>query len=587
MNETGQMSQTSSSQRPTVADRVAQLLAASGAQHTFGVVGSGNFHLTEALIAAGVPFTAARHEGAAATMADAFTRLRDRQPPPEQPGFALVSLHQGCGLTNALTGIGEAAKSRTGMIVLAADTPADAAASNFDVDQNALARAVGAVARRLDDAEQLTEVIDDVVDRARRGATTVLSLPIDVQDQPAPAAAAPTHHAHHHASAPHRTGPVPPTTQVNRVAQALAGAERPVIVAGRGAIHASDQLRGLADATGALLATSAVAHGLFTDHRWNLGISGGFSSPTAAELISQADVVVAFGCALNNWTTRSGELIHDDATLIQIDTDPEAIGLHRPVSIALVADSGAAATALTTALSVVTGAPQPTGYRTDETAQQLTTVRWNDQSLPGGDLSTDTLIDPRLLSAELDRLLPELRVVTTDSGNFMGYPAAYLRVPDERGFVFTQAFQAIGLGLSTLIGAAVAEPDRLAILGTGDGGFAMNISELETLVRLQIPALVVIYNDAAYGAEVHHFAAEVEASTSSVEQLSTVVFPDTDFAAIARGYGADALTVRTLADLAGITTWLAEGRWRGVPLVIDAKIASDGGSWWLQEAFGH
>ena len=105
----------------------------------------------------------------------------------------------------------------------------------------------------------------------------------------------------------------------------------------------------------------------------------------------------------------------------------------------------------------------------------------------------------------------------------------------------------------------------------------MGISELETLVRLRIPMVVVVYNDRGYGAEVHHFTGA---------DHSTVTFPDTDIAAIARGYGADGITVRRAADLAAVRFWLDSDHYR--PLVIDAKIRSDGGSWWLAEAFkGH
>ena len=89
-------------------------LAELGVGHVFGVVGSGNFEVTNALRLAGVPFTAARHEGGAATMADAYSRMSGR--------VGVVSTHQGCGLSNAITGIGEAAKSRTPLIVLTADT---------------------------------------------------------------------------------------------------------------------------------------------------------------------------------------------------------------------------------------------------------------------------------------------------------------------------------------------------------------------------------------------------------------------------------------------------------------------------------
>jgi thiamine pyrophosphate-dependent acetolactate synthase large subunit-like protein len=139
--------------------------------------------------------------------------------------------------------------------------------------------------------------------------------------------------------------------------------------------------------------------------------------------------------------------------------------------------------------------------------------------------------------------------------------------------------------LYTAIGAALARPDRLPVLGAGDGGLLMGISELETAVRLELPLVCIVYNDAAYGAEVHHFAED-----GKNVDLQSVTFPDTDIAAIARGFGAEGITVRTAADLQPVKDWVAafDAGSQDRPLVIDAKIASDGGSWWLAEAFqGH
>jgi thiamine pyrophosphate-dependent acetolactate synthase large subunit-like protein len=188
-------------------------------------------------------------------------------------------------------------------------------------------------------------------------------------------------------------------------------------------------------------------------------------------------------------------------------------------------------------------------------------------------------IDPRTLSIALDDLLPAERTVAVDSGNFMGYPSMFLAVPDEAGFCFTQAFQSIGLGLASAIGAAIARPDRLAVAALGDGGALMGVSELETVVRLGLPMVVVVYNDEAYGAEVHHFGPDGD-------PLGTVRFPPTDIAAIARGFGFDGVTVRSAADLGAVRDWLAGPRER--PLLIDAKVTSGRGSWWLEEAFrGH
>lgn len=546
-----------------VAELVGYTLAGLGAGHVFGVVGSGNFVMTNALRRAGVPFTAARHEGGAATMADAYGRMSGK--------VGVVSTHQGCGLTNAATGIGEAAKSRTPMIVLTADTAASAIRSNFKIDQDGLARSLGAVAERVHSSA--TAVADTV--RAFRTAVNerravVLSVPTDVQAAQVQGGGDPA------ASLASRGLVRPSASAVEHLAQLIRSAKRPVFVAGRGGREAGPQIAALAEFAGALVATSAVAHGLFNGNPFNLGISGGFSSPFTAETISEADLIVGWGCALNMWTMRHGSLINAEAQVVQVDLEDAALGANRAIHLGILGDC--AETAKDT-LEYLQASGQPaTGLRTEAMAQRIAfESRWN--SVATEDISTSDAIDPRVLTRELDALLPAERIVAVDSGNFMGYPSAYLSVPDEFGFCFTQAFQSIGLGLSTAIGAAVARPDRLPVLGTGDGGFLMSISELETAVRQSIPLVAIVYNDSAYGAEVHHFEADDEA-------LEVVRFPLTDIASIARGYGAEAITVTAVRDLEAVAAWLAGPRDK--PLVIDARIASDGGSWWLAEAFkGH
>lgn len=314
-----------------------------------------------------------------------------------------------------------------------------------------------------------------------------------------------------------------------------------------------------------------MATGLFAGERWSIGVSGGFASPLTAQLIAEADLVVGWGCALNMWTMRHGRLIADGAVVAQVDDTPAALGAHRPVAVPVLGDVTATAGAVTARL----GDGHRPGYRSRALAARLRTeLRWRD--VPYDDVSTGERIDPRTLSSVLDDLLPRQRVVAVDSGNFMGYPAMFLDVPDERGSCFTQAFQSIGLGLATAIGAALAQPDRLPVAALGDGGALMAAAELDTVRRLELAMVVVVYNDDAYSAEVHHFAGE---------DVSTVTFPPTDIAAIGRGYGFDAVTVHGRADLDAVSTWLAGPRDR--PLLIDAKVVADEPAWWLAEAFGH
>src|SRR5918997_1960802 len=165
-----------------VAEAVGRALAAEGVAACFGVLGSGNLLVTNALRDAGVPFVAARHEGGAICMADGYARVSGR--------VGVCSVHQGPGLTNAITGLTEAAKSCTPLLVLAADTAAAAIRSNFRIDQDGLVRSVGAVAERLHGPA--TAVADAA--RAYRRAQVerrpvVLMMPLDVQAAACPAGA--------------------------------------------------------------------------------------------------------------------------------------------------------------------------------------------------------------------------------------------------------------------------------------------------------------------------------------------------------------------------------------------------------------
>nr|MDQ6901032.1 thiamine pyrophosphate-dependent enzyme [Candidatus Dormibacteraeota bacterium] len=220
---------------------------------------------------------------------------------------------------------------------------------------------------------------------------------------------------------------------------------------------------------------------------------------------------------------------------------------------------------------------KPSRQRTPELAERIRAARWAE--VPYDDVSTVDAIDPRTLTGRLDELLPPERSLAIDSGHFMGWPARYFSVPDEQGFIFSQAFQCVGLGLGTAIGLAVARPDRLTIAALGDGGALMALGDLETVARLGLRMVVLIYNDQAYGAEVHHFGPDGK-------PLELVQFPDTDFAALGRAVGLAAVTVRTPSDLGQVEAWLQRGAQRS--LVIDAKVVPTLVADWLEEAFrGH
>jgi thiamine pyrophosphate-dependent acetolactate synthase large subunit-like protein len=543
-----------------VADAVGRALGALGVDVVFGLMGSGNLAVTNALRDAGVPFHASRHETGAVCMADGYARVSGRLP--------ACSVHQGPGLTNAVTGLTEAAKARTPMIVLAADVPAAALRSNFRIDQTALVESVGAIAERVHGA---ATALTDTARAVRRAQTerrpVVLMLPLDVQAQETDAAEPPS-------LGPELAAPRPAEESVRAAADVLAAARAPAIIAGRGAVlaGAGPALRRLGELTGAVLATSAMANGLFAGDPYDLGISGGFASPLAAELLAQSDVIVAFGAALNQWTTNHGALIAPGARVIQVDLEADAIGAHRPADVGVIGDARETAAALAVVLEA-RGVNGP-ARRTPQLADEIHRRRWIDEPYE----ESAAGFDPRTLSIALDDILPDERTVVVDSGHFMGWPSMYLRVPDAAGFVFPQAFQCVGLGLGNAIGAAIARPDRVTVAALGDGGALLALPEFETLGRLNVGLLVVIYDDSAYGAEVHHFR-------PMGQRVDIAQFPDTNFAALAAACGCIGVTAHSAADLSAVREWVQE---RDRPLVLDARVDPDIVAEWLEEAFrGH
>jgi thiamine pyrophosphate-dependent acetolactate synthase large subunit-like protein len=545
----------------SIPDAIAAWYRGAGIRQCFGVVGSTNFEITRRLVDRGATYVAARHETNAVVMAESWALATGE--------VGLASVHTGPGLTNAATGIAEAAKSGTPMVVLAGEIANGAVHSNFAMDQAGFCRAIGATSERLYSAR--TAVVDAAraLERAQRERTVVvLQLPLDIQAAPA-AAAAPV--------VPSLPGPPRPAyphpADVTQLADLFQRAQRPLIVAGIGAVQAGAgrQLREVGRRVGALLATTARAHGLFSGEQWSLGISGGFGSPALVDLMPEADLVVSFGARLTTWTTRFGALLKGAAQIVQVDTDPSRLGVNQPAALGIAADASLVATRLHEELT--RRGVEMVGWRTPETAARMRRGANNEHHYQ--DMSTGSTIDPRTFTKALDALLPLDRTVVTDGGHFSGWPTRHLRVPDAAGWIFKQSFQSIGLGLATAIGAATARPDRLTVAALGDGGAMMSIADLETAIRLGLSMLIVVYNDSAYGAEVHHFA-------PMGFDPDIVTFPTVDFARIARGHGAGGAVVSRLADLEPVRTWVESGS-PGV-FVVDVRVSTDLVADWLTEA---
>jgi acetolactate synthase-1/2/3 large subunit len=508
----------------TVSARIALTLQ-EHASDVFGVMGNGNAWFLDAVVTStSMAYTPVRHEAASVAAADAYYRAGGR--------LAVATTTYGPGYTNAITPLTEAVQARIPLVLVTGAGPRSP--RPHDVDQRAIALSAGAAYFEVstDDAGWLTQ--EAVAFALAERTAVVLAIPYDIADardaQPAGERAL--------TQAPR---PVLSAADVSAAAAVLARASRPLVLAGRGAwlAGAQDAAAALADRLGALTTTSALAMGFF-DGESALGISGGFATEVTADLIESADVVLVLGANLNAFTTRFGDAFAPDAHVIQVDLAEEATS---PLVTTFVrGDAREVAGALAAAL--------PERSRELWRPAELAEVRTRPE---GDDLAPDGRLDPRSLLRRLDAILPADRVVVQDGGHFIGWAPTYLTIPaPDRLIMVGTAFQTIGLGLPSAVGAGRARPDSTIVLCSGDGGALMGLADLESVVRSVRRGVVLIFNDGAYGAEVHQYGVR------GIDERPMLI-PEVDFAGVAAALGASSAVVRTLDDLGALAAWLAGG----------------------------
>jgi thiamine pyrophosphate-dependent acetolactate synthase large subunit-like protein len=535
---------------PTVSAHVRHALS-NHIDHVFGVMGNGNAWFLDAVEAdPRLAFVAVRHEAGGVVAADAFFRASGR--------LATATATYGAGFTNTLTALAEAVQARIPLVLVVGDEPTSGRRP-WDVDQIALASGVGARTYTVGRTDAAATTLIAVEHALTFQVPVVLALPYDV--------------------AAREAGPLPPVGPVHisvtapptgeftgallrETAAALAAADRPLLLAGRGAwiADAGDALGALADLTGAVTASSALGRGIFPRPEFDLGVTGGFGAPAAMDLIRQADVAVVFGASLNQFTMRFGELFAPGTRVHQVDTAPRAT--HPHVGGFLRGDAAAVAASLVDEVRRLGRAPSRWRESLD-----IVALRRQD---PGEDLAPDGRLDPRSVATRVGELLPADRVVVSDGGHFIGWANMYWPVasPDRMLMVGT-AFQSIGLGFPSVAGAAAAKPEATIVLTTGDGGGLMALPDLETAVRVAGGrGLAVVWNDGAYSAEVNLYGLKGLAR-------EPMLIPDVDFAALATAVGAEGVEVRTLADLDRLRTWAEEPPASRPFLLLDCRISGD------------
>lgn len=531
-------------------DAVAQALVDHGVNTVFGVLGDGNLFIGENLQREhDVTFIGATHEANAVCMAEGWAKATGR--------LGVATVTHGPGLTNTITALVEGVKNETPILLVAGDTPIENEQHLQNLDQHALVAATGAGFQPVRNVETIAEDVSSAVRRAHaERRPIVLNVPLniewdEVEYQPRPALNAP----------PVRLAPDP--DQLESALGIIASSSRPIILAGRGAVAsgAREALIELGDALGAPLATSLLGTGFFRDEPFNLGIHGTLSHEIAGETFAMADCLLVFGASLNFFTTDYQSLLAGKR-VVHVNLDPTHIDRHATVDAGVVGDARVVAEAM---IDLLTEAEhQPSSFRTADLEKKLQefnpTNSYEDKSYDGA-------VDPRTLTRQLDAGLPQDRQVVVDAGRFM-LDALTMSVPQPRDLVTSHGFGAIGLGMSTAIGAAVADPTRPTVLCIGDGGYMMGgLTELSTAVHLGLDLVVIVYNDGSYGAEHIQLVAKGMDPTASLHEWP-------DFCAVAASMGCDTAKINSLGDIDAALE-IVKNRQSGRPVLIEAVTDPD------------
>ncbi len=518
-------------------EALAHAFVAEDTDTLFVLTGDGNMHWEAALSAQpGVRSFHVRHEHAACAMASSYAVASGK--------VGVASVTCGPGLTQIMTALATAVQANIPLVVFAGESPMNLSWYNQHIEQAPLVTATGATYIAAHSAAQVLNQVREAFYVARtRRRPVVLGVPLDLQQHmldPAPEYTPST------AFVPD-TGPmVPHPAYAKKAAAALLAARRIVVVGGRGVVRsgAREACEMLADRAGALLASTLPVRDLFDHHPQSIGIAGGFSHHVARARFEQADLVVAVGVSLTNYTTDSGRLF-PHATVLQIDPAPEGLRHGRKgADLHLRADAREGIEALLRLLPAEPWAAE--GWRSDDLPRQLARSADLAQFPPEPGLH-----DPREVVAALDAAIPRDWEVVNSSGH-CSYFSAQMRGRSADHFLAIREFGAIGNGLCYATGLAAARPNRPVVLIDGDGGFLMHVQELETLRRHGFKLLVCVLNDGAFGSEIHKLRADGLSEHGGI-------FGRGDLAAIARGFGLGGAVVDDLGRLPALLEAFRDG----------------------------
>jgi len=543
----------------TVASVLIKILKKHGIRHVFGLPAAQMALLMDGF--ARDPFftyATVRHEEAAGHMAHAIGKLTD--------SMAVCFGTVGPGATNLVPGVAAAWADNIPMFVITPTNQSRVVHPAHDLlqnaDQIALYKGITKWSATINFPERAPELVERAIHIARSGrpGPVHLEIPCDVHSAPC---------VHDLDSIPGiaKPRPAPSTRDLAAVADALARARRPLLYAGGGVVRsgAVEEFRALVAATG--FAASSTAHSRGTvppDYENYVGSGGVLGGSAVRKATAEADVILAIGCKFASMTPIHKPPLAPPVpgqTIIQVDIDPHALGRNVPLTLGIAADAREFLELLLAALHgrrLALDAAWLERLREERRAFLKTINQIADQLTDG----RGPALNEAALNRELARLLPENAIVLTDGGQVMEWAHSFIEPQQPRDLLFNPGMGHLGFGLPMANAAKLLHPGRPVVCITGDGAMGLTGQEIETAVRYQLPVIVIVANDSAWG-----MYSPLEHAVFANPKLGTTL-TRVDFAKVAEGYGARGERVTTLPQLAAAFRRAIEA---DQPTVIDVE----------------
>ena len=544
---------------------MAEYLERLGVEVVFGLSGHTIIAFLDALGKSRIRFVSTRHEQVAAHAADGYARASGK------PGVLLT--HLGPGLTNACTGVANAALDSVPMVVIAGDIPShyygrhphQEVNLHQDADQFQIYRPFCKRVYRVDRVDDLPRILERAFHLAQSGrpGPVLVDVPMDIFSADLSVDA--------FAKTPAQLArPALDASTVARIVDALANADRPVLYAGGGVIsaRATADLAALAEALEVPVAHTLMGKGcLREDHELLLGQTGFWGTPLSNEKCRTADLIVAIGTRLaeansSSWDPRFTFAI-PPTRLIHIDADAAEIGRNYQTELGAVADARLALAALAEAAR---GRPHKARGRLREeiaAGRRSFASNWDHQWR-----SSQFPMRPERILGELRNAVPEDGFIVTDVGWNKNGVAQQFPITVPGTFITPSGLATMGFGPAAVLGVKLAQPHRAAVSLIGDGGFSTNPSVIATAMEADLPVVWLVMDNAGFGTiaglESMHYGWSFGCMFERCGQPYRV-----DYAAMARACGANGVMIESADDLGPA---LREALAANVPTVIQAPM---------------